>query len=67
MNKTKKECYFLTYNPYEAELHRLTFIKARLRFMIDNTNDMSKKEIYRKRYERTSEQLNNHLKWINVF
>lgn len=58
---------FLTYNHYEAELHRLTFIKARLRVLIDTTNDIKKKEVYRKRYEKTSKQLNEHLKWINVY
>lgn len=57
----------MTYNHYEAELHRLTFIKARLRVLIDTTNDIKKKEVYRKRYEKTSKQLNEHLKWINVY
>ena len=66
--KNKKlEAYILTYNPYEAELYRLTRNKARLRVLIDTTRDMKKKEVYRKRYEKTSEQLENHLKWIKIY
>ena len=57
----------MTYNPYEAELYRLTHNQARLRVLIDTTRDMKKKEIYRKRYERTSEQLENHLKWLKIY
>lgn len=57
----------MTYNPYEAELYRLTRNKERLRVLIDNTWDMKKKEAYRKRYEKTSELLENHLKWINIY
>ena len=58
---------FLSYNPYEAELYRLTRNKERLRVLIDTTRNMKKKEQYRKRYESTSKQLEEHLKWINIF
>lgn len=57
----------MTYNPYEAELYRLTRNKERLRVLIDTTRDMKKKEEYRKRYEKTNEQLESHLKWINIY
>lgn len=57
----------MSYNPYEAELHRLTMNKTRLRALIDDTKDMKKKEQYRKKYEATAKQLEEHLKWINIF
>ena len=57
----------MTYNPYEAELYRLTRNKARLRVLIDSTRNIKKREIYRKKHEETSRQLEEHLKWINIY
>ena len=50
-------------NPYEEELRRLTTVKAMVRKEIDNTRDMQKKEIYRKKYEEINHKLNQHLKY----
>lgn len=57
----------MTYNPYEAELYRLTRNQARLRVLIDTTRNMKKKEEYRKRHEATAKQLEEHLKWLNIY
>lgn len=41
-------------NPREEELRRLTTILSLTRKEIDTTNDIRKKEIYRKKYEELS-------------
>lgn len=53
-------------NPKEENLRRLTTIKALVRKEIDSTNDMKKKEIYRKKHEKISQELNEVLKSINL-
>ena len=57
----------MSFNPYEAELYRLTRNQARLRVLIDTTRDMKKKEEYRKRHEKTTERLENHLKLLKIY
>lgn len=54
-------------NPREEELRRLTTILSLTRKEIDTTNDIRKKEIYRKKYEELSarrECLLNEMKLI---
>lgn len=41
-------------NPREEELRRLTTIISLTRKEIDTTNDLRKKEVYRKKYEELS-------------
>ena len=49
-------------NPQEAELRRLTNIKALVRKEIDTTNDIRKKEVLRKKHEGISKDLDTLLK-----
>lgn len=56
----------MSINPYEEELRRLTVVKALVRKEIDSTNDMSKKEVLRKKHEKLSMELEEHLKQIKL-
>lgn len=53
-------------NPYESELRRLTVIKALVRKEINTTKNLKKKEVYRKKYEQISSELEEHLKYLNI-
>ena len=53
-------------NPYEEELRRLTMVKAMVRKEINSTNDIRKKEVYRKKYEKISRELDGHLRYLKI-
>lgn len=57
----------MSINPLEEELRRLTTIKCLVRKEIDTTKDMKKKEMYRKRYERISDDLDRLLNQIKIY
>ena len=51
----------MSVNPFEENLRRLRVIKSITRKEIDTTNDLKKKEVLRKRYERISQELEDIL------
>lgn len=53
-------------NPREEELRRLTMVKAMVRREIDTTRDKKKKEVYRKKNEQMSKQVDNLLKEMKI-
>ena len=62
----ESECWWgvvivMSVNPLEEQLRRLTMVKAIVRKEIDTTNDLRKKEIYRKKYERLDSELEDLL------
>ena len=56
----------MSVNPQEENLRRLTVIKALTRKNIDTTNDLKKKEAYRKKYEKIDKELNDLLKELKL-
>lgn len=48
----------ISINPIEEELRRLTVVQRLVRKEIDTTRDMKKKEVYRKKHEKISRELN---------
>ena len=57
----------MSINPLEEELRRLTTVKSLVRKEIDNTKDMRKKEMYRKRYDKIDKELNDLLIHIRIY
>ncbi len=53
-------------NPFEENLRRLRVIQAVTRKEIDTTNDLSKKEVYRKKHEKITKELEESLKSIKI-
>ena len=53
-------------NPQEEQLRRLTVVKAMVRKEIDTTNDKKKKEVYRKKHEQISKDLNDLLRNMKI-
>ena len=56
----------MSVNPQEEQLRRLTVVKAIVRKEIDTTNDLRKKEVYRKKHERLSKEVNDLLKQMKI-
>lgn len=56
----------MSVNLEEAELHRLTVVKALVRREIEGTNDMVKKEVLRKKEEDLNRKLQAQLKSMNL-
>lgn len=56
----------MSVNPREEQLRRLTVVKAIVRKEIDTTNDLRKKEVYRKKHERLSKEVNDLLKQMKI-
>ena len=57
---------FMSVNPQEEELRRLTMLKAMTRREIKTTKDLSKKEVYRKRHEKISRELDDLLRYMKI-
>lgn len=53
-------------SPQEETLRRLTMIKALTRKNIDTTRDLKKREMYRKKYEKISKDLNDLLRRMKM-
>ena len=53
-------------NPFEENLRRLRVIQAITRKEIDTTRDLKKREVYRKRHEKISQELADALKSIKL-
>lgn len=53
-------------SPQEETLRRLTMMKALTRKNIDNTRDLKKREMYRKKYEKISKDLNDLLRKMKM-
>lgn len=56
----------MSVNPREEQLRRLTVVKAIVRKEIDTTNDLRKKEVYRKKHEQLSKEVNDLLKQMKI-
>ena len=49
-------------NWYEMELRRLQVVCSLIQKEIDNTNNLARKEVYRKKQEKYQEAIKQHLK-----
>lgn len=56
----------MSINPQEENLRRLRVIQSLVRKEIDTTKDLRKKEMYRKKHEKISKELEETLKSMKL-